>query len=989
MTRTVGKVKGRDTSAHSLNIASGSTGYGRPGARPRIRLNKNQAIRLSDAEHAAEKERRLVASRRERRALEELRLPAAGMDLDDRIDDYEEAILRGDAQMDISAAGEVPLGDLLHPNELSEMYAAYLSKHGSRVRKRNRRGRGKLIVDGFEAQIQDIADTWEAWELFAEENGPNAKFMAPEGATVQSEMSVYVIDIFEGRWASVPFFAGDSTIAPSLVRQGLFPCTPYFATVVFTARTLNAFHSLRMRCPRLGKQAFLRSISDMHGVAPRPYLQTQFSAAYDLSLRVKDVVRLRVAQLLGRDGPNWRLENACAACLYKVEGEAALDPPFFLTMDGNNSLKRVERREGYTTADGVKVSGESVEAIDDRAAPRDYYIPAAEVDRFAKGGGEELLKGFLPDPKWAEEKDGCGDGWHNMKEHITQKARGVYGETGLFGAFCRHSVCLLICDMIRSGELAKYGLAATFHLLSVLGKYRLGYDIGCKFEQWVYTHPLTALAALEHGFEAVVGAFHGTGHKRLCQVRKMPIYTTGSGLEAFENMESVFSKSNALAGTTRHASRFHRQRDIVEYFAHADNFDALAGITSLMDSKYRRALQVLARADQLLEAMDGLGLDRADKSVFSTWLDAERAALEKLPTDPPEETLQMEYYRKLVDLGVSQDNADQVLAVRILASPPMGSPEYDEFNKRTRKEEAERRRVLDRHERCITVVEDLERRLDIGAGERWTPGSEEWVAVATLTREYQYRKSLDQLQGLIVSRLLELSKANMVETAYKMRKHIAKAIQARSKSLKTALARYNAAAENLGDRPVLTWEEILEMGRLEDFDLLRLAREDIRDAAWAQPGARPTLDLYFKLLRAEEERYHECRLKEEGQAARALQVHKYRMQQGRFYGLHQDRLLKLSRLPGFTGSIEPGVGLCRIRRAVLEHGDAAPATEEPVAGVEAALAASAAAENETGGDDGGAQDVDDPSDDEADTDAGFEAVLNVAEDRHGVEEGGQ
>ncbi|KAJ7026529.1 hypothetical protein C8F04DRAFT_1268048 [Mycena alexandri] len=939
----------------------------------------------------------LLQTRRERRALEELRLPAAGMDLD-LDDDYEAAILRGDTRMDISAAGEVPLGDMLHPSELSEMYSAYLSKHGNRVRKRNRRGRGKLIVDGFEAQIKDFADAWEAWELFAEENGPDAKFMPPEGAAVQSEMSVYVIDIFEGKWVSVPFFAGDSTIAPSLVRQGLFPCTPYFATVVFTARTLNTFHSLRMRCPRLGKQAFLRSISDMHGVAPRPYLQTQFSAAYDLFLRVKEVVRHRVAQLLGRDGPDWRLQNACPACLYKVEGEEALDPPFFLTMDGNNSLKRVERREGYTTADGVKVSGESVEAIDDRAAPRDYYIPAAEVDRFAKGGGEELLKGFLPDPKWAEGTDGCGDGWQNMKEHVTQKARGVYAETGIFGTFCRHSVCLLICDMIRSGELAKYGLAATFHLISVLGKYRLGYDIGCKFEKWVYTHPLTACAALEHGFEAVVGAFHGTGHKRLCQVRKMPIYTTGSGLEAFENMESVFSKSNALAGTTRHASRFHRQRDIVEYFAHADNYDALAGITSLLDSKYRHALQVLARADQLLEAMDGLGLDRADKSVFSTWLDAERAALEKLPTDPPEETLQMEYYRKLVDLGVSQDNADKVLAVRIIASPPMGSPEYDEFNKRTRKEEAERRRVLDRHERCVTVVEDLERRLDIGAGERWTPGSEEWVAAATLTREYQYRKSLDRLQSLIVARLLELSKANMVETGYKMRKHIAKAIQARSKSLKTALTLYNAAAENLGDRPALTWEEILEMGRLEDFDLLRLAREDIRDVPWAQPGARSTLDLYFQLLRAEEERERlnieikrrkgrQRRLKEEGQAARALQVHKYRMQQGRFYGLHQDRLLKLSRLPGFTGSIEPGVGLCRIRRAVLEYGDAAPAAEEPVAGVEAALAASAAAENQTGGDDGGAQDVDDPSDDEADTEAGFEAVLNVAEDRDGAEEG--
>ncbi|KAJ7037074.1 hypothetical protein C8F04DRAFT_1257305 [Mycena alexandri] len=183
MTSSKGRVKGRDNSAHSLHIASGSTAYGRPGARPRISLNKSQAIRLSDAEHAAEKERRLVATRRERRALEELRLPAAGMDLD-LDDDYEAAILRGDTRMDISAAGEVPLGDMLHPSELSEMYSAYLSKHGNRVRKRNRRGRGKLIVDGFEVQIKDFADAWEAWELFAEENGPDAKFIV-DGFEVQ------------------------------------------------------------------------------------------------------------------------------------------------------------------------------------------------------------------------------------------------------------------------------------------------------------------------------------------------------------------------------------------------------------------------------------------------------------------------------------------------------------------------------------------------------------------------------------------------------------------------------------------------------------------------------------------------------------------------------------------------------------------------------------------------------------------------------------
>lgn len=264
-----------------------------------------------------------------------------------------------------------------------------------------------------------------------------------------------------------------------------------------------------------------------------------------------------------------------------------------------------------------------------------------------------------------------------------------------------------------------------------------------------------------------------------------------------------------------------------------------------------------------------------------------------------------------------------------------------------------------------------------------------------------------------------------------MRKHIAKAIQSRSKSLRNALVVYNAAAETLGDRPPLTWAEILEMGRLEDFDLLRLAREDIREAAWAKPGARPALDLHYQVLRAKEEvvrlnveitrwvtwmkeernflKYHERRLEEVGKPARALQVLKYRMLQGRFYDVHYDRLAKISHLPGFTGSIEPGVGVCGIRRGVPVHAEMRPTTEERVQANEGAVAAPArvvapderacldvekaleeCAKNEESkeGDDGGAKDFEEgPPVDEADTDAGFEVVLLVAEDRSGPEDG--
>ncbi|KAJ7080157.1 hypothetical protein B0H15DRAFT_760762, partial [Mycena belliarum] len=56
---------------------------------------------------------------------------------------------------------------------------------------------------------------------------------------------------------------------------------------------------------------------------------------------------------------------------------------------------------------------------------------------------------------------------------------------------------------------------------------------------------------------------------------------------------------------------------------------------------------------------------------------------------------------------------------------------------------------------------------------------------------------------------------------------IAKALQARSRAIKTAIEQYNAAAVALAvpcER--LTWQEVVDYTFLSDFDLLRLARTD-------------------------------------------------------------------------------------------------------------------------------------------------------------------
>lgn len=123
---------------------------------------------------------------------------------------------------------------------------------------------------------------------------------------------------------------------------------------------------------------------------------------------------------------------------------------------------------------------------------------------------------------------------------------------------------------------------------------------------------------------------------------------------------------------------------------------------------------------------------------------------------------------------------------------------------------------------------------------------------------------------------------------------------------------------------------MVEYAFLADFDLLRDTRQDISQRNWATPAGRLAMDTYFKMCRAREEidrlnveiprvatylrdenRYlREC----EGQVrefnpALAHQIHLHRMERGRFNILHTRRLLEISRLSGFTGSIAAGVSV--------------------------------------------------------------------------------
>ena len=89
-------------------------------------------------------------------------------------------------------------------------------------------------------------------------------------------------------------------------------------------------------------------------------------------------------------------------------------------------------------------------------------------------------------------------------------------------------------------------------------------------------------------------------------------------------------------------------------------------------------------------------------------------------------------------------------------------------------------------------------------------------------------------------------------SGYKLREKIGKALKTRAEAIRTALSEYNRCAAKL-KRPPLTWNEVLDMVTLAEFDLLRETREDIRQFSWAQPLNRQAMNLYFNVCRAQEE----------------------------------------------------------------------------------------------------------------------------------------
>ncbi|KAJ7596489.1 hypothetical protein C8J56DRAFT_772419, partial [Mycena floridula] len=697
----------------------------------------------------------------------------------------------------------------------------------------------------------------------------------------------------------------------ALVRQGLFPCSPLKISVAISTATLELYRSLFVRCPRLTIQPFIKTLCDLHGVPFRPYLATQFSISFDIYLDVLRRTRQRVAVALDRHGPDWRLANACPSCLYELEGEKELKYSMFFTMDGNDSLKRMHRREKIIDELGERI-GETKERIDSREGGGDYFMPRKEVDEW----DIHLDPDRLPQEN-ADQPAGC-DSWHNSQESNTRAMWRIYDETGLFLSVCRHGFVLLMADMVNSGELMKYAIAILSRFFGVLPKQLGGgYDIGCSFDVTLRRSRLGP-KALEELYASLVGLFHGYSHNRLCQLLKLVLYLEGMGLEDFETCERYFSGSNSLATAIRHASIFHRRQAITEYARHYDSFHTYANLSTFLCNNYKQALDILVTEPALKMSMKEMGLTSTD--VFPEWLKDELEYLRtRVKAEVPErEKLEIEYYLLLVKFKETCDTLQAVQQVWIKVDTPetVSGPERD----KTATIETKRRQARERFTVQLEEVQALENRLAIMPQNRWVVGDVNWVLNAERAAMSSYQKRLDRLEGLVVERMLELEKMNQSQTG--------QAVKTRSQAIRTALENYNAASAKLNPpRAALDWDTVIECAFLSEFEMLRDSRQDIRDKPWAKPAGRSLQNQYYKIQRAREEIIR-CNieisrlwthmvdekvfLEAREQAvsgtnpALAYQICQYRLERGRYDAIHVKRLSMLAKDPGFTGSLAAG-----------------------------------------------------------------------------------
>ncbi|CAK5272797.1 unnamed protein product [Mycena citricolor] len=827
---------------------------------------------------------------------------------------------------------------------------------------RIRSHRVQQMINAWNLHMNELVDSYLIWAESRSQSGVGGE-SSEVGSGTGSVWPLRVLGFDVSTTLLFTHAPGASSPNEALLRRGYIGGSPDSPTIAFSTRTFEIYRQIHRVTPRFTVDSLARVLNYLHQVPRRRYLQEQLTTAYDAYLEILRKVDDRIAATLNRDA-EWEVRNVCPPCFYKLEAEPKLRYSSFMSVDGNMSLKLVDTtfRAGnprfdarqsaswrwLTTAqvdlfkDEVKNSearkskpklgqpGTAKPSVtNDSSANGDHasnqQSPTDEADEdIAWLSLNELDEADIQ--KLEESANVCVERWKAAGPEARKKMFALFAVSGIFLAVCRHGHVLIMCDMIRSGELMKYPLAIVKHLMDTYGAdIGLGYDIMCAFFKTLLRSSLGGRVVAMR-LRGIVPAFHGHAHNRECQLGWHPMYIEGVGLEDFEECERTFCQSNHLASCTRLATPFHRQQQIDEHFLFHD-LDKHASSGSFIFENYRQAVEKITDHRVRLAELERVLKTRAID--YESDLQAEREYLKSLKEEPASVTVAVDYLEllsKLHDAAAASAAAAQDFANLDRLIIESGITKQKIANIRTR--------YRTTHSRHLLVEEEVSRfELDHGIEQRWDRDSEAYREALVTLSERRYRRALDKLERLVVQRLLELTKLSMSGLGYKLREKIGKALRTRAEAIQSAITEYNAAAKLLNPpREELQWAKVVQTATLAEFDLLRNTRLDIRTLPWTAPSRREAGALYFGIKRAEEEIQRlnveirrlitflldehvdfSCAITRNLSSNSPLASELSRRLEGksRISASIVERLIKASRLPGFSGSLLPGDRLGR------------------------------------------------------------------------------
>ncbi|CAE6535277.1 unnamed protein product, partial [Rhizoctonia solani] len=307
----------------------------------------------------------------------------------------------------------------------------------------------------WKRQIEDLCDAF--LEYCSARNDSSQKNHEGAPATQEQTISLQCISLKEE--TENTFSIDSDSCVQSLVLHGYLSSTPIRPTVAFSLDVLELADTLQRRSPSTSIQGIAETLCDLRNVPYKRYHRVQLSSALDVYRMICREAKNRLDVILSHASHGRSLKNCCTPCTYKLRDEPRLKYAMMVTGDGNNSLKRCSRAA----------------MVDKRQYKSEYYITRPEVDAF-----KNEVKSSQKSQEDSDSSE-CEHRWKNASadKRTNKLSKNFFEETGIFTSTCRHSIVLTICDMVRTGEQAKYGLATIDRLLSTFGpRLLMGYDIG-------------------------------------------------------------------------------------------------------------------------------------------------------------------------------------------------------------------------------------------------------------------------------------------------------------------------------------------------------------------------------------------------------------------------------------------------------------------------------------------------------------------------------